>query len=262
MPRLTPAPDQPSAVAGALGDDDWSELELGALGTWGRVAVRGGGPGLLIDARQRLDDLDRLWDPSRPDSLVAQIESTPGQPVPVDDATFALVEASLAAAEATGGVVGSTGVQLNALLTRVTLEVDGVLDVDDLARAQAVDLVAEGLLEGGAAGAVVELGGARRLAGTPGTDRAWVVEVGDPDDPDAVLATLGLAEGAAVTVDRPTAKVLSVTVLAPDAASAAVLAAEGDPERVAASGQPALVVHDDRTTDRLGGIEGFLRSDR
>jgi thiamine biosynthesis lipoprotein ApbE len=261
VPRLTPAPDQPSAVAGALGEDDWSELELEALGTWGRVAVRGGGPGLLIDARQRLDDLDRLWDPSRPDSLVAQIEAAPGTPVPVDDTTFALVEASLAAAEATGGVVGSSGIQLNAMVTRVTLDADGVLDVDDLARAQAVDLVAEGLVESGAVGAVVELGGTRRLAGSPGTDRAWVVDIGDPDDHQAVLATLGLAEGAAVTVDRPTAAVLSVTVLAPDAASAAILAAEGDPGRVAGSGFPALVVHDDRTVDHLGGLEDFLRAD-
>ena len=98
MPRLTPAPEQPSAVAGALGEDDWSELEIEALGVRGRVAVRGGGPGLLIDARQRLDDLDRLWGPTRPDSLVTEIESSPGRPVAVDDATYALVEASLAAA--------------------------------------------------------------------------------------------------------------------------------------------------------------------
>ena len=72
MARLSPAPDQPSAVAGALGDHGWSQLDVGALGTAVRLAVRGGGPALLIDARQLLDDLDRKWNPARPDSLVAQ----------------------------------------------------------------------------------------------------------------------------------------------------------------------------------------------
>jgi thiamine biosynthesis lipoprotein ApbE len=259
VPRLTPAPEQPSAVAGALGEDDWSELEIEGLGVTGRVAVRGGGPGLLIDARQRLDDLDRLWGPTRPDSLVAQIEAAPGQPVAVDDATYTLVEASLAAAAATQGVVGSSGIQLNPLVTRVTLEPDGVLDVDDLARAQAVDLVAGGLVESGAAGAVVELDGTRRLAGSPGTDRAWVVDVRHPDGDGRVLATIGLGEGAAVTVARPTAAILSVTVLAPEAAAAAVLAAEGDPQRLADSGLPALVVHADGRVEHLGGVDGFLR---
>jgi len=98
--RLSPAPDQPSAVAGALGDHGWSQLDVTALGTGVRLAVRGGGPGLLIDARQLLDDLDRKWNPARPESLVAQLEAADGAAVPVDDDTFALVEASVAAAEA------------------------------------------------------------------------------------------------------------------------------------------------------------------
>lgn len=260
MARLSPAPDQPSAVAGALGDHDWSQLDVNALGTGARLAVRGGGPVLLIDARQLLDDLDRKWNPTRPGSLVAQLEGSNGSAVPLDDDTFALVEASVAAAEATDGTVGSEGLVLNAVLTRVSVPAGAVLDLDDLARARAADTVAEALVEAGAEGAVVDVGGALRLAGTVGDGRAWVVVVPDPDDPDGpTLAELGLAEGAAVTIDRPTSDLVSVTVLAPDAATAVVLAAAADPDAIATSGRPALVIDDGGTHRHLGGIEAYLR---
>ncbi len=95
----------------------------------------------------------------------------------MDDDTFALVEASVAAAEATGGAVGSEGLALNAVLTRVTVPDGAVLDLDDLARARAADTVVEALVEAGAEGAVVDVGGALRLAGTVGDGRAWVVAV-------------------------------------------------------------------------------------
>lgn len=259
--RLSPAPDQPSAVAGALGDHGWSQLDLTALGTGVRLAVRGGGPALLIDARQLLDDLDRKWNPGRPDSLVAQLEAAGGAAVPLDDDTFALVEASLAAAEATDGAIGSEGLTLNAILTRVAVPEGAVLDVDDLARARAADLVAESLVEAGAEGAVIDVGGALRLAGTVGHGRAWIVMVPDPDGephgPD--LASLGLAAGAAVTIDRPTAALASVTVLAPDATTAVVLAAAADLAAIETSGQPALVVGTDGVHRHLGGIEAYLR---
>ena len=261
--RLSPAPDQPSAVAGALGDNDWSQLAVEGLGTTVGLAVRGGGPGLLIDARQLLDDLDRKWNPARPESLVAQIEAADGQAVPLDDDTYALIEASMAAAEVTGGAVGSEGLILNPMLTRVAAPEGAVLDVDDLARARAADAVAEALVEAGAEGAVVDVGGALRLAGSVAEGSAWVVVVPDADDEvgnGPGRARIGIAEGACVTVERPTAALASLTVLAPDAASAMVLAAAADPERLAASGLPGLIVRDDGGTEPVGGIEAFLRA--
>lgn len=252
--RLSPAPDQPSVVAGALGDNDWSQLEIESLGATVAMAVRGGGPGLLIDGRQLLDDLDRKWNPARPESLVAQIEAADGDAVPVDDDTYGLIEASVAAAEATGGAVGSDGLVLNAMLTRVAAPEGAVLDVDDLARARAADVVAEALVEGGADGAVVDVGGVLRVAGTVGEGRAWVVAVRDPD------LALGIAEGACATVARPTAGIGSVTVLAPDAATAMVLAAAAEPALIEASGLPGLVVDADGTVRLMGGMEAFFRT--
>jgi len=261
MPRLTPAPEQPSAVAGALGDTGWSQLRLEVLGHPTLVAVRGGGPGLLIEARQLLDEYDRRWNPSRPDSLVAQIEAAGGEAVPVDDDTFRLVEASVAAAGLTGGAVGSEGLELNALLTRVGAPEGSVFDVDDLARARVADAVATALVdEAGAPGAVVDVGGALRLAGTVAEGSAWVVDVPDPDDPDGPLrAQLGIAEGAAATVEHPTRDLASVTVLAEDAGTAVVWAAAGDVEGLEASGHPGLVLPATGEPRRLNGIEAFLR---
>lgn len=261
MPRLTPAPEQPSAVAGALGDTGWSELDLPVLGTVAHLAVRGGGPGLLIDAQQLLDDYDRRWNPARPESLVAQLEAGSG-PVPVDDETFRLVSASVEAAATTQGALGSEGLELNELLTRVTAPEGAVVDLDDLARATIADRVAEALVDAGASGATVDVGGLLRLAGTVSEGSAWVVEVPDPDgdEDDPALARLGLAGGASATVERPTAELLSVTVLAEEAATAVVYAAAGDAALIEASGHPALVIGADGRQRRIGDLDSFLRS--
>jgi ApbE family len=261
VPRLTPAPEQPSAVAGALGDTGWSQLSLEVLGTTVLLAVRGGGPGLLIDARQLLDDYDRKWNPTRSESLVAQIEAAAGQAVPVDDETFRLVQASVEAAALTDGAVGSEGLDLNAALTRVGAPDGSVFDVDDQARATVADRVAEALVDAGAAGAVVDVGGALRLAGTVAEGSAWIIDVeledGAGDEPP--IARLGIAEGSAATVEQPTSALAAVTVLADLAATAVVWAACGDVDAVEASGHPGLVLPVDGAPRHLNGIDAFLR---
>jgi thiamine biosynthesis lipoprotein ApbE len=261
VPRLTPAPEQPSAVAGALGDNGWSQLSLEVLGTYAFLAVRGGGPGLLIDARQLLDDYDRKWNPTRPESLIAQVEAAGGAAVPVDDETFHLVQASVEAASLTDGAVGSEGLDLNAVLARVGAPEGAVFDVDDQARATVADRVAEALVDAGALGAVVDVGGALRLAGTVAEGSAWVIDVADPDaDPDdPPVVRLGIAEGAAATVEHPTSELASVTVLADEAATAVVWAAAGDVDAVEASGHPALVRPVEGEPQLLNGIDAFLR---
>jgi thiamine biosynthesis lipoprotein ApbE len=255
VPRLTPAPEEgPSAVAGALGDSGWSQLAFAVLGTSTALAVRGGSPGLLIDARQLLDDYDRKWNPARPESLVAQIEAAEGTPVPVDDDTFSLVEASVAAAELTDGAVGSEGLELNAVVTRVGAPEGSVFDVDDLARARVADAVAEELVERGAAGAVVDVGGVLRLAGSTAEGTTWAVEIGDPP-----VARFGIAEGAVATIGHPTRDVASATVLADRAVNAIVWAAAGDVAGIEASGLPALVVTEAGEHLALNGVDSFLR---
>ena len=263
MPRLTPAPEQPSAVAGALGETGWSQLQLEVLGHPTLLAVRGGGPGLLIDARQLLDEYDRRWNPDRPESLVAQIEAAGGEAVPVDDETFQLVRRSVEAADLTLGTVGSEGLELNEVLARVAAPEGSVLDVDDLARAMVADRVAESLVDDARAlGAVVDVGGALRLAGAVAEGSAWVIDVPDvrTDDPGGPpAAQLGIAGGACVTVERPTSDLATVTVLGDDAVTTMVWAAAGMEEVVEAVGVPALFVPVDGDPVHLNGIEVFLR---
>jgi thiamine biosynthesis lipoprotein ApbE len=260
VPRLTPAPNEPSVVAGALGDHGWSQLDFPVLGTTATLAVRGGGPGLLVEARALLDEYDRRWNPDRPESLIAQIEAAEGAAVPVDDETFELVLASVEAARLTGGAIGSEGLDLNAVLTRVGAPEGSVFDIDDQARAAVADLVAAALVEAGADGAVVDVGGALRLAGTVGEDGAWVIDVFDPDgDGSTVLARLGIAEGASATVEHPTRELASVTVLADTAATAIVWAAAGDVGALESSGHPALVVPVEGDRRLLNDLDAFLR---
>jgi hypothetical protein len=249
-------------VAGALGAHGWSQLELEVLGTTAMLAIRGGGPGLLIDARQLLDDYDRRWNPTRAESLIAQIEGAEGSAVPVDDETFRLVETSVEAAEMTGGAVGSEGLDLNRVLTRIGAPEGSVLDVDDLARATVADRVAEALVEAGAGGAVVDVGGALRLAGTVADGSAWVIDLPDlsTDDLDAApAARVGIATGACATVEQPTTDLLLVTVLGDDAVTAMTWAAAADEEAIDAAGAPALVLTTAGDRRHLNGVDAFLR---
>ena len=50
-----------------------------------------------------------------------------------------------------------------------------------------------------------------------------------------------------------------MTVLAPNAATAVVLAAAADVGVIGASGRPALVVADDGGHRHFGGVEAYLR---
>ncbi len=251
MARLSPAPDQPSEVAGSLGADDWAELEFDALGTWARLAVRGGGPGLLIDGRQRIGELDRRWNPAHPDSTVAALNAMTGRAIPVDDDTYSLVERVASACEQTGGRVGCPGLVLDPVLTRVTVPEGQVLDLEGLAWGYAADLVADGLVEAGAGGAVVEIGGVLRLDGATHEESTWRAEVVDPDG--TVLTAVGLAEGALATWG-------AATVLAPEATTAAELALTGDRDLIEAAGLPALLVGDDGELTRLGEFRRYERS--
>jgi ApbE family len=237
MARLSPAPEQQSEVAGALGADDWADLEFEALGTWVLLAVRGGGPGLLIDARQRIAELDHRWNPDVPGSMIAALNAAAGRPVPVDDDTYALVER-----------VRHEGVVLDPVLTRITVPEGQPLGLEGLAWGFAADLVAEGLVEAGAGGAVVDIGGVLRLDGATHEDSAWRAEVHDSDG--RLMTTVGLAEGGMATWGQ-------VTVLAPEATHAAELAMGADAAQIEAAGLPALLVGDHGEVTRLGDFARF-----
>jgi len=140
---------------------------------------------------------------------------------------------------------GCGAVVLDPQLRAVTLP-DGVgFDPGGIGKGLAADIVVDLLLEEGASGACVDLGGDGRMAGEPPED-GWRVGLGDPHDPDRLLAIVGLTDHGIATssvlirrwevegatrhhlLDPRTGASLdngldSVTVIAPDAWVAEIL---------------------------------------
>jgi thiamine biosynthesis lipoprotein len=161
------------------------------------------------------------------------------------------------------------------------------LDLGGIGKGYAADLVAEELIELGADGVCVNLGGDLRVIGEAPTDAGWVVGLEHPFGGD-VLGALQLAQGAIATSTRgkrhwerngrpvhhlvdPTTGtpawtgVASVTVVAGEAWRAEVLAkavfvagADAGPELLRAAGAGGLIVDDAGAMQRLHGLEEFL----
>ena len=320
------SPTRSPVLDGRLGSRGWAELRFRAMGTQVHLAVLGGdGPGLLIDARRRIEDLEDRWSRFRPDSVLCRINRAAGRAVLVDEETFDLIAAAVEAWHGTGhrfdptvldaleaagydrsfdllgtgperarlpmptASPGCADVQLDPDWGRVQLPRDVRLDLGGIAKGRTADLVADGLVAGGAHAAMVNLGGDLRIVGEVPEGGAFSVVVEDPLDLRRVLTVLDLASGALTTssrarrrwsvdgddrhhlIDPATGRpadraAASVTVVADDATQAEVLATAtlvAGPETgrrlLADAGVAALVVADDGTRFRVGGIEGLER---
>jgi thiamine biosynthesis lipoprotein len=159
------------------------------------------------------------------------------------------------------------------------------LDLGGIGKGHAGDLLARELLEAGAEGICVDLGGDVRVAGTPPTPPAWSVDV---DPSIAAGRSFRLVDGAVATstrlrrtwsrggtachhlVDPATGRpawsgLAAVTVIAASAAHAEVLAKAAfvaGPERGAAlldrHGVTGLLVLDDGSVRELAGLAAYL----
>jgi thiamine biosynthesis lipoprotein len=205
------------------------------MGAAAEIIVVGGDADLVAEARWRLDELERLWSRFRDDSEVSELNRSSGRPVEVSPETAILVRRSMDAWRLTGGafdpsVLGdlvragydrsfeqigqpghpaastSAGVHLGPLSTDV-IEVDGCsvrlpagtgFDPGGIGKGLAADLVVEELVDAGAIGACVNLGGDLRATGEPPDGAAWTVALEHPWAPFPV-ARLGLVDGAIAT---------------------------------------------------------------
>lgn len=184
---------------------------------------------------------------------------------------------------------GCGGIELDDALSAVTLPAGTALDLGGIGKGRAGDLVVEALLAAGAEGALANLGGDVRVAGTAPLGDAWGVTVLTPGErgPEPV-ALASLADGAVATTSaavrrwataagdahhlidprtgRPADRPLrSATVLAADATRADVLTKAawlaGPDEGAAlveATGAVALFVHADGHTTTAGPAGRFL----
>jgi thiamine biosynthesis lipoprotein len=102
-------------------------------------------------------------------------------------------------ADASHPVPGCAGLRVDRERSTVTIPAGVALDLGGIGKGLAADLVATGLIERGATGACVGLGGDVRVAGSPVEGETWPIRVEDPFDEAATLTTRGLLDEAIVT---------------------------------------------------------------
>jgi thiamine biosynthesis lipoprotein len=203
------------------------------MGSRAEVVVVGGDERLARFAIERIDELERRWSRFRADSEVSRLNQAGGQPLVVSSDTVALVVHLVQAARATGGAFDPTLlpalVDLGDAVSRVDPssvtrlpadvarrgDLDGILvdveagvvqlragttlDPGGLGKGLAADLVAAALVERGAIGALVSLGGDVSVRGEAPQGAGWAVAVEDPLHPDRSVALVRLAVGGVAT---------------------------------------------------------------
>ncbi len=214
------------------------ETRFRAMGSDVHVAVIGGTPRLVEEARRRIAVLESRWSRFIPGSEVSRLVGAGGRPVAVSADTRLLVSLAVEAWHRTAGAFDPTvlGAMVRAGYDRTfddvaahpaagdsdltfgcgDIEVDGDtvrvplgvgFDPGGIGKGLAADLVAGEALADGAAGVCVNIGGDLRVAGEgpgdgDGAERGagggWTVAVEHPARP-APLAVLGVTSGAVAT---------------------------------------------------------------
>jgi len=292
------------------------ERRFRAMGSTVHVLLVDGSPRLLDQAEQRLEELEQRWSRFRPDSELNRLNAGAGSLQPVSDDTALLVRRAVDGWHLTGGLYDPTvlGDVRRAGYDRTLAEVlrapaegddlrhigcDGVSVVDaadgphvflpaavgidpgGIGKGLAADLVAAELVEAGASGALVNVGGDLSVAGHGPSGGAWVITVDGPRVDDPPVSVVRLEAGGVATsttarrrwavggeerhhlVDPRTGAPArtgrtQVTVLAAAAWQAEVLCKAvllaADWHSVLPAGAAALVVADDGTTQVGGAI--------
>lgn len=194
--------------------------ELSIVGATGAATKK------LTDAAEtRLHDLEARWSRFRDDSELAAINRAAGRPTIVSAETFRLIDQAVDAWRRTAGrfdptlgetmaragydrpldhldrsapVPGATtvpaptptGIELNAGLFSVLLPAGVQLDLGGIAKGAAADLVAAEILDAGADGCSVNIGGDLRVAGAPPRPEGWRINLACPGSDDSVVVSL------------------------------------------------------------------------
>jgi FAD:protein FMN transferase len=289
------------------------------MGTDVTVLSLDGPPDLGDRAANSIERLEAMWSRFRPSSELCALNDRAGQRVVVSPETFALVahavdawartggrydptvlaavvaagydrdfdavrrEGPGAAGEVTEPAPGCAGIALDAVVHTVALPAGVTLDLGGIGKGYAADLVSRELLDLGALGVLVNLGGDLRARGDAPEPHGWVVAIDDPMETGRT-GVLALRSGAIATstrlrrawqrdghtlhhlIDPRTGSpvesgLASVTVVAPAAWQAEILAkaafiAGRDAAAVIADapGATGLLVHDDGVVDELPGL--------
>jgi thiamine biosynthesis lipoprotein len=303
-----------------------AEARFHAMGTEAHVIVIGGDGAHLERARELVADLESRWSRFLPDSELSRLNVAAGTPVIVAPITFELIRRAVDGWRLTAGRFdptilpelvaagydrtfdrvardgqarvapsapppGCANIGLDPVTQAVTLPPGVALDLGGIGKGFAADVVTAELLQAGAAGVCVNIGGDVRVRGDAPSDGGWIVEVASEPGverrhPDL---RLGVADGAVATtssrrrvwrragdrlhhvIDPATGRPLdhpptSATVVAADGWRAETLTkavfmagARGDAEKLLVStGATGFLVDAEGTVHRFRGLEDFL----
>jgi thiamine biosynthesis lipoprotein len=211
------------------------QLRLPIMGTQAHIITVQGDPELLDEARDRLTDLHDKWTRFDDASEVSRLNANAGRAVRVSPETVLLVglavtawawtngrydpsvlpallaagyDRDFAALDATtistGGSARSTGcaeVVVDAENSTVTIPFGTSLDFGGIAKGLAADLVVADLIDGGALGACVNVGGDLRATGVSPQRGGWLVGVDHPQG-HFLAGCVRVVDGAVATTSR------------------------------------------------------------
>lgn len=204
------------------------------MGTRAHVLVVGGRDGASEQAEQRLRDLERRWSRFLPESELSLLNAAGGAPCIVSSDTIRLVETlqrawihtsgrfdptvhdamvelgyenswppvPQTASSAPRATPGCGGVDIDASTGMIRLPTRTHLDPGGLGKGLAADVVVEELLDDGARGALVNVGGDLRVAGEPPESDEWRIRVEHPTNREQTVGMVALIGGGIATTSR------------------------------------------------------------
>ncbi len=210
-----------------------TEHRFRAMASAGQIVVVDAPLGLAIEAVGEVARLEDLWSRFLDHSDISRLNRAGGSPVQVAPDTLVLIATLVEAWRRTGGRCDAStlpatlangyrssidddtrttaipessiwGADLNRIIIDadigdVTLPARCTLDPGAIGKGLAADRVADWLLDRGAAGALVSLGGDLAAVGTPPEPDGWFVTVADPWLCDDDLCTVRIQAGGVAT---------------------------------------------------------------
>lgn len=208
---------------------DIDRVAFPVMGNTARVTIIDGHPSLTTFAEERLRQLEASWSRFVPDSDISRLNMANGEPVRVTSDTVRLIRHMVGGWTLTNGLfdpsmlgdlvasgyaqsmmsnaitVLPSGVEWSRDLSSVSLDGDEVtlpigltLDPGGIGKGLAADIVACELVDRGASGALVSVGGDIRCIGTGDIDGHWVVDIESPFD-RRPMCSIRIAQGAVAT---------------------------------------------------------------
>ncbi|MGZ8752083.1 MAG: FAD:protein FMN transferase [Acidimicrobiia bacterium] len=206
-----------------------------AMGSTAHVTVVGGTVGLSEAARERLADLEARWSRFIPTSEVSRLNHAQGRPCIVSEETRLLVRRALDGYAVTAGRfdptllgavlragyvesfdrrpprprasgstlrTGADRIEIDEAVGTVRIPVGVGFDPGGIGKGLAADLVSAELIDQGAVGVSVNVGGDLRVRGDAPDGEAWRIAIDDPWGRTAPIARIRLRDGAVATSSR------------------------------------------------------------